>query len=350
VHRRQRCGNQKDLSPWDNEVPALAAHGSCSHDRCSFPRHAAAGFSTDHNLKPKQLPGFRLTAAARHSTITLGHLRNDRPGTRPVGSGEFGRSDLSVEDFAGQILEWTADIRPHHGSQFRMLRGTSWYHEDPVNFRVSACCFASENWQAAPTGIRCAFDGDRTPPAVARAEVKAASAAARNPVVTETNSALPIVSAASGGARHLNIHVPQVRHREHRPDVPEDQFVPVRRLVRGDDCVHWVGRFSGHELGDQSRWALLAVVSRDKKRAIAAGQGGPYSEFSIGTNTLFTCLHCDASATVPARGQTTVREVFWFLDGTCDDLLQRFHQEFLAEPKERHEQAQGFRGRHGRGP
>ena len=37
------------------------------------------------------------------------------PGTQPVGRGGFGRSAAGAEDFAGQVLEWVADVPPHHG-------------------------------------------------------------------------------------------------------------------------------------------------------------------------------------------------------------------------------------------
>ena len=78
------------------------------------------------------------------------------PGTRAVGGGDCGRSAAGVEDFAGQVLEWVADVIPHHGSQFRRLKGASWFHEDPLSFRVAAGCCALENWQSGFTGLRCA--------------------------------------------------------------------------------------------------------------------------------------------------------------------------------------------------
>jgi formylglycine-generating enzyme required for sulfatase activity/acetyl esterase/lipase len=353
----------------------------------------------------------------------------DRPGTRPVGGGECGRSASGMEDFAGQTLEWVGDVRPHHGSQFRLLKGASWLHEDPVNFRVASSYFASENWQSAPTGLRCALDGDRKPPQVPKARVKtlpAANAASKGPA-SETALGMPVLAPGARGSRHLTVRVPkfdiegidlmapetilwnrasvlswrekpQLTWTERSPQravydmqLPklrvhaeflsheeyveqrftatnlsqeagtfrssscfklqsapmfydceqlrtfaigaDGEFVPVRRLVRGGECVRWVGRFGGNQLGDRSRWALLAVVSRDGSRIIAVGQAGPHTEFSVGTNTLFTCLHSDLTAKIEAGGQTTIREVFWFLEGTREDLLRRFHQEFASAPR-----------------
>ena len=82
------------------------------------------------------------------------------------------------------------------------------------------------------------------------------------------------------------------------------------------------------ELGENPRWALLAVVSRDGRRVIATGRAGEGAGFSVATNTLFTCLHTDATIEVPPRQQATTRQLFWFIDGTLDDLLNRFQRDF----------------------
>lgn len=78
-------------------------------------------------------------------------------------------------------------------------------------------------------------------------------------------------------------------------------FVPLRRLARGGDCVRWITGPQASDLGDDLRWSLLAVVSRDGRRVIATGRAGQGSGFSTATNTLFTCLHTDSSIEVPAR-------------------------------------------------
>ena len=353
----------------------------------------------------------------------------DRPGTRPVGNGECGRSASGVEDFAGQTLEWVADVLPRHGSQFRMLKGASWFHEDPVNFRVASAYYASENWQSTLSGLRCALDGERTPPRVAKAQAQQppSERGTRKGPPSETLPGPPVLIAARSGARHLTIRVPKfdiegidlmapetilwnratVLGWREKPDLTwterspqraaydmrlpglrvqaeflahddyveqrftatnltekpgnfrtstcfklqnlpmfydceelrtfalgaDGQFVPVRRLARGKQCVRWVTRFSGEQLGEDPRWALLAVVSRDHRRIIAAGQAGPHTEFSVGSNTLFTCLHTDSTAQVAAGQQVATREIFFFLEGTREDLLRRFRQEFSAEPK-----------------
>ena len=109
------------------------------------------------------------------------------------------------------------------------------------------------------------------------------------------------------------------------------KLVPARRLVRGGDCVRWITGLAGDELSGNRRGALLAVVSRDGRRVIAAGRAGRCAGFSMATNTLFTCLHTDSACPVPPNGRATTRQLFWFLDGTLDDLLDRFHRDFADE-------------------
>jgi formylglycine-generating enzyme required for sulfatase activity len=99
--------------------------------------------------------------------------RNDRPrwdfpATKPVGSGQFGRSGTGMEDLAGQVCEWTATTTTHHGGPFHLLKGASWLHEDPVNFRTAAGFWAAESFFTPLIGFRCAMDGDRTPLSVPR--------------------------------------------------------------------------------------------------------------------------------------------------------------------------------------
>ena len=106
------------------------------------------------------------------------------------------------------------------------------------------------------------------------------------------------------------------------------QFVPARMLARGGDCVRWITGPSGKELGEKPRWAVLAVVSRDGRHVIATGRAGQGGGFSVATNTLFTCLHTDSVCQVAPRRQTATRQLFWFLDGTLDDLLERFWEDF----------------------
>jgi len=88
------------------------------------------------------------------------------PGTSPVGTERHGRSSGKIEDFAGQVSEWTSNIMPHHGVQFRMLRGASWFHQDAVSFRSAFGYYAYEGWTSAFTGFRCALDANLTPPSV----------------------------------------------------------------------------------------------------------------------------------------------------------------------------------------
>jgi len=345
------------------------------------------------------------------------------PATRPLGTGGCGRAACGVEDFAGQVVEWVADVVPHHGVQFQAMKGASWFHEDPVNFRTASAWYAYEGWRSAFTGFRCAMDAGGSPRPVPQSRPRqsvSAEAAARELRKTEPQG--PIALNASGGtSRHLSIHAPRLGRESVGLSAPETivwngagvmtwqktpdmtwtersprraayqmrfdalrvdaeflaeeamvrqqftavnltdkpgsfrtsscfnlqghprfydceqlrtyalddkgEFVPVRRLSRGGDCVRWITGPGAGELGQARPWTLLAVVARDGRGVIATGRAGAGSGFSVATNTLFTCLHADSSIEVPPRGQATTRQVFWFLEGKLDDLGKRWRRD-----------------------
>jgi len=350
------------------------------------------------------------------------HVYWELPATRPVGSGRCGATGDGVTDYAGQVLEWTSDVMPHHGVQFRLMKGASWFHEAPLNYRVASGWYAYEGWRSAFTGFRCALDGDGKPPRVQESQPREALAAkeAASQLRTAEASDSPILAASGGSSRHLSIQIPgmagnrvgltapetiiwngqgvmtwrktpdmtwtsrtatkaayEMRFDElrvdarflARDDVVEQQFtatnltdkpgsyrtsscfnlqaapmfydceqlrtyalnsagefVPVRRLSRAGDCVRWITGVRASELGDHQRWALLAVVSRDGQRVVASGRVGGEGP-SVATNTLFTCLHTDSTMRVPPNQQATARQMFWFLEGSLDDLLMRFRHD-----------------------
>jgi hypothetical protein len=111
----------------------------------------------------------------------------------------------------------------------------------------------------------------------------------------------------------------------------DGKFVPARRLARGDDCVRWINGLNGEQLGKDRRWAVLAVVSRDSRRIIATGRAAPGADFSVGTNTLFTCLHTDSTVPMAPGQRVTTRQLFWFIEGTLDDLLGQVQREFKPD-------------------
>ena len=99
----------------------------------------------------------------------------DAPATRPVGMESASRSAVGVDDLAGQVCEWTATTRTHHGGTFHLLKGASWLHEDPVNFRIAAGSWISATFRTPLLGFRCALDGNSIPPPVPRASPVAAA-------------------------------------------------------------------------------------------------------------------------------------------------------------------------------
>jgi len=349
------------------------------------------------------------------------------PATRPVGTGQCGRSRWGVEDFAGQVLQWVADTRPHHGVRFQLMKGASWFHGDPVNFRTASGWYAYEGWRSAFTGFRCALDGNQRPPAVRRAVPKQAlSAAQALEQLRQAPAEGRITLAAAGGvSRYLALRLPAFGHEtvglsapetilwngqsvltwQKTPDMvwtlrtacraayqmrfdtlrveaefvageglaeqvftainltdkpagfrtsscfslqghpmfydceqlrtfaldSQGQFIPVRKLSRGGDCVRWITGPSAAELGKDLRWALLAVVSRDGHGVIATGRTQPGTDFSIATNTMFTCLHTDSTVVVPSKGRANTRQVFWFIPGPLDDLAARWRRDLRVE-------------------
>jgi len=356
---------------------------------------------------------------------SLGRIFWELPGTRPIGTGAFGQSHAGIEDFAGQVVEWVSNTVPHHGVQFQLGKAASWFHEDPLNFRIASGWYAYEGWRSSFTGFRCAMDGDQTPSVAAQSRPKEAlSAADALEQLKAVDSEGPIELAAGGGtSRHLSIRVPKfgretlsltapetiiwngagvmtwrktpdMTWKARQPDratyemrfddlsvqaeflahddyieqkftaanlsaqpgsfrtsscfnlqshpmfydceqlrtyvlTAEDRFVPMRNLSRGGDCVRWITGPSAREWGLNPQWSLLAVLSRDGARIIATGRGGPASNFSVATNTLFTCLHTDSTVQVPPGKETSTRQYFFFLEGTLGDLLKRVRQTTL---------------------
>lgn len=347
------------------------------------------------------------------------------PGTRPIGTGGCGQSVAGMEDFGGQVLEWVSNVLPHHGVQFQLMKGASWFHEDPLSFRTASGCYAYEGWRSAFTGFRCVLEGNRiSSPHVPelRPTQSISAEAASSELKPEGPPGPPMLSATGGSSRHLSIRFPgfgsesvsltapetilwngsSVMTWRQTPDMtwtertaeravyqmrfPElrlhaefiahgdfveqrfavanltekpgtfrtsscfnlqghpmfydceqrrtyaltadGEFVPMRRLSRGGNCVRWITGPSGEELGEDLQCVLLAVVSRDGRRMIATGQAGEGTGFSVATNTLFTCLHTDSTVQAAPGRQATTRQLFWFLEGDLDDLLRRFRQEF----------------------
>jgi hypothetical protein len=147
----------------------------------------------------------------------------DLPGTRPVGSGDCGRAATGVEDFAGQATEWVADVRPHHGVQFQLMKGASWFHEDPLSYRTASGAWAYEGWRSAFTGFRCVMDSGQEPPPVRTTQPASAVSVqtAREQLATVPPRGPVALAAAGGTSRHLSIRVPNFGHETFAFSAPE---------------------------------------------------------------------------------------------------------------------------------
>lgn len=154
---------------------------------------------------------------------TLGRIYWELPATRAVGSGQCGWSQLGVEDFAAQVLQWVADTRPHHGVRFQLMKGASWFHCDPLSFRTASGWYAYEGWRSAFTGFRCALDGNQPPPAVKQAVPQPTlSVGQALQQLQQTQATGPVALAASGGlSRHVALHLPAFGHERVGLSAPE---------------------------------------------------------------------------------------------------------------------------------
>jgi len=155
------------------------------------------------------------------------------PETSPTGTGKHGRGASGVEDFAGQASEWTAYVKPHHGVQFRMLRGASWFHRDPVSFRSAFGYYAYEGWSSSFTGFRCALDGDLMPPSIPQAEPASSQEALRSSP-SKSEGGIQIY-AASGTSSHISILAPFLGAERFSLSAPEGASWEGRGLLNWYD-------------------------------------------------------------------------------------------------------------------
>ncbi len=145
------------------------------------------------------------------------------PETQAIGTGGCGRSTTGVEDFAGQVLEWVSDVRPHHGVQFQLMKAASWFHEDPLSFRAASGWWAYEGWRSSFTGFRCALDADKTPLPMRTPDTRISLSAttAREQLENRPPAEPVTLSAAGGTSRHLSIQAPQFGHESFSLSAPE---------------------------------------------------------------------------------------------------------------------------------
>ncbi len=152
------------------------------------------------------------------------------PATRPVGTAECGVARSGVRDFAGQCLEWVGRVISHHTTQFQLLKGASWLHEDPVNFRTASGAYAVERWSSGMTGFRCALDGKSAPPSVQSAlPVRAPSLEEFRAAAAEVPPAGPVSIAAAGGIQR-------------RVDISAPALGAGTMMFYAPEGVHWGGQ------------------------------------------------------------------------------------------------------------
>jgi formylglycine-generating enzyme required for sulfatase activity len=152
------------------------------------------------------------------------------PGTRPVGSTECGIAPSGARDFAGQCLEWVGRFIAHHTTEFQLLKGASWLHEEPLNFRAASAWCAYARWGSSLTGFRCALDAKGAPPQVRSARPEGAPPLEQ--FRAEAAQALPAgpitVTAGGGKQRYVAIQAPA--------------FGAGTMMFYGPEGIHWNGR------------------------------------------------------------------------------------------------------------
>jgi len=55
------------------------------------------------------------------------------------------------------VCEWTTTARTHHDRPFRVLKGASWLHQDPVSYRTAAASWVAASFYTPLIGFRCAL-------------------------------------------------------------------------------------------------------------------------------------------------------------------------------------------------
>lgn len=83
----------------------------------------------------------------------------DSPRTQPVSAGAVSAAGMAG---LGIVCEHVSDTLPHHGGTFNQVKGASWFHRDPLNFRASAGGYVSQGFASPLIGFRCVRDA-RTP-------------------------------------------------------------------------------------------------------------------------------------------------------------------------------------------
>ncbi len=92
----------------------------------------------------------RWTEARRSGPTTTPATDWRHPVTHPV------RSDATEVGDVGQVCEWTSTRRTHHESPFALVKGASWFHEDPSSFRPEAAAWTMQAFYSPLIGFRCA--------------------------------------------------------------------------------------------------------------------------------------------------------------------------------------------------
>lgn len=212
--------------------------------------------------------------------------RWDRPGTGRVGTGRYGRSAAKMEDFAGQVCEWTATTRTHHDVLFSLLKGASWLHRDPVSFRPTASFWAMAGFYTPWVGFRCALDAGRTPAADAAATAashKAPGSQARRRPVAMTSAAEDAAAAAAGLRVHSVKDAPEYLARNllgwsrlfiegHRPELTARSRGFV---LHAPEVGPWpVCLFLAESLTWEGKTLLAGLKQTDPPLGVTAADGG----------------------------------------------------------------------------
>lgn len=184
--------------------------------------------------------------------------RWDQPPIQAVGSGKHGRSRVGLEDFTGQVCEWTATTTIHHDVLFSRLKGASWVHRDPVSYRLNSAFWAMAGYYTPWIGFRCALEGTKIPSAVPQLK----------PVDGVAPAALPVAAVTSGG--------PQVHRVSEAPAAVQQHLLSWSRLFleghRPDLAAHARG-FVLHTpaMGPSPVCLFLAETLTWNNQALLAG-------------------------------------------------------------------------------
>lgn len=190
--------------------------------------------------------------------------------TKSVGSQTQGKSPFGVEDMTGNICQWTSTQTNTGPWPFFLLKGGSWLHTQPYNFRNASSIGAYRAFNQVFTGFRCAVNGDKQPPPLQQISGKKINVPVFDgpAALPESDSILPVTGedyirlSTSGSGRAINIRIPYL------PDVFVTLTAPEGITFAGEPLLQWNQRptftwHTGEKAVNDARFLAFDISLKD---------------------------------------------------------------------------------------